>query len=274
MCCDVRNEQVLRVFEQFLRGEERSPTTVEKYLRDTAAFICWLDGRPLAPTSAARWKTDLLDRGYAPVSVNSMLAAVNKFLLFLGRPEYRARPLRLQPRLFREERLELTKAEYSRLLSAAKVRGRTRLVLALEAICATGIRVSELRCLTVEAVRRGWAEVRLKGKIRTILLPRQLCRKLARYAGKQKIASGEIFLTRGGRSGAEQGLSPQPAAPVCPDLLPGLPRHHQAGGRTGPQQHQHHPDLFALYRCGARAAAGLSGAGGPYGASDIIKIMS
>lgn len=206
MCCDVRNEQVLRAFEQFLRGEERSPATVEKYLRDTAAFICWLDGRPLAPTSAAGWRTDLLDRGYAPVSVNSMLAAVNKFLLFLGRPEYRARPLRLQPRLFREERLELTKAEYSRLLSAAKVRGRTRLVLALEAICATGIRVSELRCLTVEAVRRGWAEVRLKGKIRTILLPRQLCRKLARYAGKQKIASGEIFLTRGGRSLSRQQI--------------------------------------------------------------------
>lgn len=196
----------LKRFEGSLRGEERSPNTVEKYLRDAASFLRWLDGGPLTPTSAAGWKVELLTRGYAPGSINSMLAAVNKFLRFLGRPAWRARPLRLQTRLFREERRELTKAEYRRLLSAARAQGRTRLALALEAICATGIRVSELCYLTVEAVRWGRAEVRLKGKIRTVLIPRPLCRKLEQYAREQKIASGEIFLTRGKRGLSRQQI--------------------------------------------------------------------
>ena len=199
MCCDVRNEQVLRAFEQFLRGEERSPTTVEKYLRDTAAFICWLDGRPLAPTSAAGWKTDLLDRGYAPVSVNSMLAAVNSFLAYMGWPDCHIKALRLQRQVFRDPAKELTREEYARLVYAAEIAGQVRLALLLETICATGIRVSEVKYITVEAVKAGRAEISLKGKVRVILLPAKLCRKLQKYAQKQKTASGAVFRTRSGR---------------------------------------------------------------------------
>ena len=141
----------------------------------------------------------LLAGGQAPATINAKLAALNRFFSFLGRPELRVRPLRIQRRLFRDDSRDLTREEYDRLLGAARALGRERLALLLEAICATGIRVSEVRYLTVEAVLAGRAVVRLKGKIRTILLPGKLCRKLLKYARKQKTASGEIFLTRSGR---------------------------------------------------------------------------
>ena len=112
------------------------------------------------------------------------------------------KPLRIQRRLFRDDSRELTRPEYLRLLETARTQGRERLALLLETICGTGIRVSEVRYVTVEAVYRGRAEISLKGKIRTILLPGKLCRKLLKYARKQKIASGEIFLTRN-----EKGIS-------------------------------------------------------------------
>ena len=107
--------------------------------------------------------------------------------------------LKIQRRLFRDDSRELTRPEYDRLLAAAREQGRERLALLLETICATGIRVSEVRYVTVETARTGRAEIALKGKIRTILLPGKLCRKLLKYARRQKIASGEIFLTRSGR---------------------------------------------------------------------------
>ena len=189
----------LSAFARALQAEERSPRTIEKYLRDAGAFTAWLRDAPLTRESAAAWKADLLNRGYAPASINSMVAAVNKFFLFLGRPECRTKPLRLQRQLFRDTDRELTREEYGRLLTAARGGGRTRLELLLEAICATGIRVGEVPYLTVEAARRGRAEVRLKGKIRVILIPGKLCRKLLQYARNHNIVSGEIFLTRRGR---------------------------------------------------------------------------
>ncbi|MDE7042167.1 MAG: tyrosine-type recombinase/integrase [Oscillospiraceae bacterium] len=127
-----------------------------------------------------------------------MLSAVNRLLKFLGREECRVRSLRIQRRTFREQSRELTRGEYQRLLDAAAGLGRERLALLMETICATGIRVSEVQYITVEAARAGRTEIRLKGKIRTILLPSKLCRKLLKYARKQKTASGEIFLTRSG----------------------------------------------------------------------------
>ena len=109
-------------------------------------------------------------------------------------------PLKVQRRLFRDAGRELTRQEYERLLAAARARGQERLALLMEAICATGIRVSEVRYITVEAAQRGRTEISLKGKIRTILLPGKLCRKLLKYARKYKTVSGEIFLTRNGTS--------------------------------------------------------------------------
>ena len=188
----------LSAFSAHLRQEDRSSGTAGKYLHDCTGFALWLGDRALTPEAAAQWREHLLQKGYAPATVNSMLSAVNRLLKFLGREECRVRSLRIQRRTFREQRRELTRGEYQRLLDAAAGLGRERLALLMETICATGIRVSEVRYITVEAARAGRTEIRLKGKIRTILLPSKLCRKLLKYARKQKTASGEIFLTRSG----------------------------------------------------------------------------
>ena len=148
---------------------------------------------------AAGWKEHLLEQGYAPVTINAMLTALNRFFAFAGWDACHVKFLKIQRRLFRDDSRELTRSEYDRLLAAAREQGRERLALLLETICATGIRVSEVRYVTVETARTGRAEIALKGKIRTILLPGKLCRKLLKYARRQKIASGEIFLTRSGR---------------------------------------------------------------------------
>ena len=186
-------------FAEYLRQNERRPGTVEKYGRDVRAFCTWLGGAALEKESAAGWKAHLLREGYAPVTVNSMLAAVNCWFRFLGRGDCRVKFLKIQRRLFRDTKRELTRAEYERLLETALDRRQERLALLMETICATGIRVSEVRYITVEAAKRGRADISLKGKIRTILLPHKLCRKLLKYARKQKTASGEIFLTGSGR---------------------------------------------------------------------------
>ena len=190
----------LQAFRQRLVWEEKSPATIEKYLRDAAAFTAWLDGRAASKAAAGAWKAALLEAKLAPATINIKLAAVNRFLVFLGWPAFRVKPLRIQRRLFRDDSRELTRPEYLRLLETARTQGRERLALLLETICGTGIRVSEVRYVTVEAVYRGRAEISLKGKIRTILLPGKLCRKLLKYARKHKTVSGEIFLTRNGTS--------------------------------------------------------------------------
>ena len=191
-------EAELAGFGAFLRSEERSEGTVENYLRSAGEFAAWLGG-PVEAGSAAAWREALLRRGLAPATVNNKLAALAKLFRFLRWEGCAARPLRLQRRLFRAPDRELSRAEYQRLLSAAHGLGNDRLALLMEAICATGIRVSEVKYLTVEAVKQGRAEIALKGKIRTILIPGKLRRKLLQYARARKTASGEIFLTRGGR---------------------------------------------------------------------------
>lgn len=190
---------VLQNYRAHLLSQERSAATIDKYLHDTGCFIAWLGGRPLEKEAAAAWKAHLLAQGYAPASVNSMLAALHSLLGFLGRADCRVRFVRVQRRLFRDSARDLERAEYQQLLAAAAQRGQTRLALLMEAICATGIRVGELRYITVEAARAGKAEISLKGKVRTILLPGKLCRKLQKYAQKEKITTGEIFLTGGGK---------------------------------------------------------------------------
>ena len=194
----------LAAFAACLRREERSSGTVEKYRRDAAAFAAWLGCRELTRETASGWRDHLLREGYAPATINSMLSAVNALLRFLGREDCKIRFLRVQRKAFREQSRELTRTEYQKLLDTAAGQGQERLRLLMETICATGIRVSEVQYITVEAVQRGRAEIRLKGKIRTILLPAKLCRKLLKYARKQKTASGEIFLTRSGKPVSRQ----------------------------------------------------------------------
>ena len=193
-------------FSEMLRQEERSGGTSEKYMRDVRALALWLDGREVSASAVSAWKEQLLHAGYAPATINSMLSAVNSFLRCQGWNDCRTRFLRIQRRIFRSAERELTRDDYGRLLRAASGAGLGRLELLLETICATGIRVSEVRAITVEAARRGRAEIYLKGKIRTILLPGKLCRKLLKYTKKEKIASGEIFLTRGGAGMSRQQI--------------------------------------------------------------------
>ena len=187
-------------FAAYLRAEERSAGTIEKYMRDVRKFFCWLGDKTLEKVQVSAWKAHLLTDGYAPETVNSMIVALNRFLDFIGRSDCRVRTLRIQRKLFRRQERELTRAEYERLVQTAERKGQQRLALLLEAITATGIRVSEVKYLTVETARAGRAEIALKGKIRVILLPNKLCRKLLKYAKKQKTVSGEIFLTRNGKS--------------------------------------------------------------------------
>lgn len=193
------NEKQLQAFERYLQREERAKGTVEKYLRDLRAFAHWLEGGPVAKESAAAWKEHLLEADYAPTTINSKLAALRAFFRFMGWTDCQVKFLKLQRRLFRDTGRELTRTEYVRLLETARVLGQERLALLMETIGATGIRVSEVRYITVEAVQRGQAEIALKGKIRTILLPAKLSRKLLKYARKNKIAFGEIFLTGNGK---------------------------------------------------------------------------
>ena len=173
--------------------------TREKYLRSILAFAAWLGGAAVTKDAVTEWKAHLAGQHQAPSTVNTALAALNGLLRFLGWEDCRAKFLKIQRRIFRAPERELTRAEYARLLAAAKNSGDARLALLMESICATGIRVSEVKFLTVEAAQCGRAEIALKGKIRTILLPAKLCRKLLKYAKKQKIARGEIFLTTGGK---------------------------------------------------------------------------
>ena len=189
----------IQAFARHLRLEEKSEATMEKYLRDIRAFARWLDGREISKGLSAAWKAHLVERGYAPASINAKLSALISLLEFLGLGGCRVKFLRVQRRLFRDAGRELTKAEYQRLLDTAHRLGQERLGLLVEAMGATGIRVSEVRYLTVEAARQGKAEISLKGKIRTILLPGKLCRKLLQYAQKQKTASGAIFRTKSGK---------------------------------------------------------------------------
>lgn len=181
----------LRGYLAALEAAEHAPATVSKYRHDLEAFAGWLGEREVTREAAAAWKASLLEEGLAAATVNGRLAALNGLLRHLGWEECRVKFLKVQRRAFRDASRDLTREEYGRLLTAAA--GEPSLALLLEAVCATGIRVSEVKYLTVEAAGRGRAEVSLKGKVRTILLPAKLCRKLLKFAKTQKTASGAIF---------------------------------------------------------------------------------
>lgn len=190
----------ITAYGRYLKQEERTPATLEKYLRDVRAFALWLDGRPVTKEAVTGWKERLLAEHRAPSTVNTALSALNGLFRFLGWEGCRARFVKVQRRLFRDPARELSRLDYDRLIAVARELGRERLALVMETICATGVRVSELRYLTVEAVQRGRAEISLKGKVRVILIPTKLARKLLKYAKKNKTVSGEIFLTGNGKS--------------------------------------------------------------------------
>lgn len=187
----------LRAWREHLLSEEKSVVTVEKYLRDVKAFMLFSKDKNISKETAVGYKNFLEQKGYKPRSINSMIAALNNFFEFSGMCNCKLKNVRIQKNAYLAEEKELTRDEYKRLLSVAGRKGRLRLVL--QTICSTGIRVSELRYFTVEAVRKGEVSVNCKGKTRTILIPRELGRLLLAYVNSCGISSGTIFITRGGK---------------------------------------------------------------------------
>ena len=190
----------LSAFTCYLQNEERSAGTVKNYLRALRAFVSWQAGAPVDKAAISRWKEYLLEDGYAPVTINAMLAAVHSYLHFRGWDQFRVHYLRVQRRLFRDEERALSRGEYIRLVRNAYGSGQRQLGLIIETLGSTGIRVSELSAITVEAIAQGQADIHLKGKIRTILIPDKLRRKLQDYARAKKFTSGAIFGTAGGKT--------------------------------------------------------------------------
>lgn len=193
----ISTDKILK-FEAQLRYEEKRANTIEKYVRDSKAFATFVGGRAVTKELVIAYKRYLLER-YAVRSVNSMLASVNGLLSFLGWQDLKVKSVKLQRQTYCAEKKELTKAEYMRLVHAARQQNNERLNLILQTICDTGIRVSELPFITVEAVKCGEATVSLKGKTRTVFIVRELQKKLLRYVAKRKITSGAIFVTRTGK---------------------------------------------------------------------------
>lgn len=191
------SEKELAAFHDGLVREEKSSATVEKYLRDARAFLLFAKGKAITKELVMSYKKQLIEKNYAVRSINSMLASLNCLLMFLDWQDCKVNCIRQQKQIYCPEEKELTKAEYLRLLAAAKKKPQLRLVM--ETICSTGIRVSELQFFTVEAVREGEVTVSCKAKSRVILLPGKLKKRLLRYAREKSIKSGAIFVTKSGK---------------------------------------------------------------------------
>lgn len=185
-------------FKEHLILDERSEITIEKYIRDVKAFSVYTQNSDITKETVIAYKKHLQEN-YAVRSVNSMLASINSLFSFLGWHELRVKSLKLQQQVFCPEEKELTKAEYTRLCRAAERKHNERLNLILQTICGTGIRVSELQYITVEAVKQGEAVVNCKAKTRSVFIVKELKQKLLRYAAEQNIKSGMIFVTRTGK---------------------------------------------------------------------------
>lgn len=195
----ILTENQIAAFAVYLKSEEKSENTVEKYVRDVRAFWTYVGEAEITKETVIAYKNKLLTDNYAARSINSMLASINSLFQFLGWADLKVKSIKLQRQIYCPEEKELTKAEYMRLVNAAKQKGNERLNLLIQTICGTGIRVSELQYITVEAVKRGKAIVSLKGKTRSVFIVRELQKKLLRYAAEQKITSGAIFITRNGK---------------------------------------------------------------------------
>ncbi len=186
-------------FRGYLHTQERSPATVEKYTHALRRFHAWLPAdKGVDKACVIAYKAYLIEN-CATASVNAELAALNSFFKFQGWEDCRIKPLRIQRRVFAATEKELTRQEYERLVNAAEQQRKHKLSLLLQLMAATGIRVSEIKYITVEAIRHGRAEISLKGKIRVILLPNKLCRKLHKFIRAEKITSGPVFLSQNGK---------------------------------------------------------------------------
>ncbi len=186
-------------FEESLRENEKAEATIQKYGAILRKLMDYLNGAEITKIRLMAYR-DQMREDHAPQTVNGAISAINAYLDFYHLEDYKMKLLKVQRRLFRPSEKEMSRREFNALVATANRLGRKQLALLMETICSTGIRVSEVAYITVEAAKLGRAEISLKGKIRTILLPKKLCRKLLKYAKKQRIFYGELFLTRNGVS--------------------------------------------------------------------------
>lgn len=190
--------ELIENFKIDLVEEEKAQATIEKYIRDILAFVEWLSGRTVEKQVVLEYKQKLIAK-YAPASVNSVLSSLNRFFAFAQWFNCKVKSIKIQKQVFAKQERELTKKEYDRLLSAALHKDNKRLYLLMQTICSTGIRVSELKFITVEAVKAQKAIINLKGKTRSVFLPDMLCKMLLRYIKEEKIKSGSVFVSKNGR---------------------------------------------------------------------------
>ncbi len=193
----VTNE-IMQEFKNYLYEEERSAHTIEKYMRDIRFFREWLGNKSVDKSTVLAYKKALCEK-YAPKSVNSILSSLNALFAFAGHCDLRVKTLKIQRRIFADKEKELSKAEYEMLLSAAKRKNDERLYYLMQTVASTGLRVSEIKYVTVAAVCTGQATVNCKGRLRQIFLPRVLCKKLKDYIKKQNIRTGAVFRTKTGK---------------------------------------------------------------------------
>ena len=191
-------DKIIRSFKEYLINEEKSKATTDKYIHDLDSFKAWLGNEELCKTKVLEYKGYIITK-YAPASVNSILSSLNSFFDYSGEYGLKVKNLKIQKQIFAKNEKELTKAEYERLLKAAKSKGNRKLNLIMQTICATGIRVSELKYICVESLKSGIAQVNMKGKLRVIIIPGELCRILKKYSKEQHITSGSIFITKTGK---------------------------------------------------------------------------
>lgn len=196
----ILTESNILSFEQNMISEEKGNVTIEKYVRDIKLFYNFADGRLITKEIVIEYKKNLIEKGYSTRSVNSMLASINSLFSFLGWFDCRVKSLKIQQEIFRPEEKELSKSEYIKLVKAAQKKHNERLCLILQTICGTGIRVSELQYITVEAVQKGSTKVSCKAKNRSIFIVKELRKKLLKYAKSKGITSGKIFITRSGKA--------------------------------------------------------------------------
>lgn len=193
-------QSYLTAYLTYLLEEEKSEATIRKYAHDIRTFYSFLGNQTEVDKTCVVNYKEYLKQHYKTTSINSMIVALNRFFVFLGWEECRVKELKIQKRVFSSTSEELSEEEYQRLLEAAKNRKNNRLMMLMQAICATGIRVSEHRFITVEALKNGYMVISNKGKIREVHFPEKLRSSLIKYCYQHKITHGCVFVTRNGKA--------------------------------------------------------------------------
>ncbi len=194
----ILSDKTIKNYIRYLHEQERSVSTIKSYQRELLSLQLFLDDSPLTKDKLLSYKT-MITSQYAPTTCNVSIAAINNLLKYMCRPDLTLKPLKIQKQIYETANKELTKKDYNKLIKAALINGDERTALAIQTICATGIRVSELQFITIEALKQGQAQVNNKGKNRIVFIPKTLSNLLKKYVINHNIASGPIFVTRSGK---------------------------------------------------------------------------